>query len=59
MPRRSATLIHDDGVDLAREDRAVLSREAGEPDDGAAGLPWLVPWLLAITGIVITLALMR
>ena len=55
---------HDDAGVAAREPPAALAR-AGEESaadafsEDAAGLPWLFPWILAMTGILITLALMR
>ena len=59
MPRRSALLIHDQSGAIAREESIPGSPDDGDASEGAVSLPWLFPWLLAMTGILITLALMR
>jgi hypothetical protein len=53
-------LVNDDAGTLEAEAPAQEAEDAGERRRGAStGLPWLFPWLLAFTGILITLALMR
>jgi len=59
MPRQSAIRIDEVTGAGAGEEPAALARDAAESDGNALGLPWLFPWLLALSGILITLALMR
>jgi hypothetical protein len=59
MPRRAAILIHDNTGAIARERPDALAHDTDDAGDVASPLPWLFPWVLALTGILITLVLMR
>lgn len=59
MPRRSALLIHDQSHAIARDEAAAGHADGADAHEGVIALPWLFPWLLAVTGILITLALTR
>lgn len=59
MPRRSALLIHDQSSAIAGDEAPSGGADTVEAHEGVIALPWLFPWLLAVTGILITLALMR
>ena len=52
-------LLNEDAGTIGNEQAPTLATDADEPREAASGLPWLFPWLLAFTGILITLALMR
>jgi hypothetical protein len=52
-------LLNDDAGTMDPKQAQQRAQEAGERRDPASSLPWLFPWLLAFTGMLITLALMR
>jgi hypothetical protein len=52
-------LINDDTGALAAEDKPGRAHDSSERRESALTLPWLFPWLLAVTGILITLVLIR
>jgi hypothetical protein len=54
-------LLNDDPgiMDAKAAEAQQLVPEASERRDSGAPLQWLFPWLLAIAGILITLALTR
>jgi len=59
MPRRDAVMIQDQSGAIVRDAPTSEGQDPGETPEGSTALPWLFPWLLAMTGILITLALMR
>jgi hypothetical protein len=51
-----ANLLNDDAGTM---DPDQASPQRQDTDERPASLPWLFPWVLAFTGILITLALTR